>query len=202
MSYALNNDVMPKIQSGFRKNHSTSTVLLSILDKVTSLTLLDMSISFDSLNTELLIKKPKYCGIDNNILMWFSSYLLNRYQYTCIDTSSRKEISSKRLILFGVLQGSILGSLLFNIYTADLIQVIKYSSVHMYADDVQFYLAFDVLVSREAQAYTNHDLGEIKHWTLQNSLKLNPNKSIIFGTTNKLRALSNFQLSVGRQCNH
>ena len=65
----------------------------------------------------------------------------------------------------------------------------------MYADDVQLYLAFDVLASRDANIH--HDLGKIKHWSFQNSLTVNTNKSksIVFGTTNKLRALSNFQLS-------
>lgn len=205
--YMFNSDVIPKIQSGFQKNHGTSTTLLSILDdvlssinsdKVTSLTLLDMSKAFDSLNTELLLKKLKYYGINDNILMWFTSYLLNRYQYICLDTSSGRTISSKRLLLSGVPQGSILGPLLFNVYTADLPQVIKYSSMHMYADDVQLYLSFDILATEEAQAKINYDLNRIRNWTLQNSLILNPKKSknIVLGTPNRLRALANFQLFI------
>lgn len=205
--YVLNNNIIPKIQSGFRKDHGTSTALLSILDdaltsinsdKLTSLTLLDMSKAFDSLNTELLINKLKYYGINDNILTWFESYLLNRYQRICIDTSSGRKMSAERLLLSGVPQGSILGPLLFNIYTADLPQVTKYCSLHMYADDVQLYLAFDVERSNEAQTKINYDLNEIKNWTLQNSLVLNPNKSktIIVGTPNKLRAITNFQLSI------
>ena len=57
--YAVDSSILPVIQSGFRKSHSTSTVMCDIVDdilhawdqsNVTSLVLLDMSKAFDSIS--------------------------------------------------------------------------------------------------------------------------------------------------------
>jgi hypothetical protein len=68
---------------------------------------------FDSCSYDiLLLKKLGKLGLRGNVLAWFDSYLRNRMQQVDINGS----LSSTLEILFGVLQGSNLGPLLFLCY--------------------------------------------------------------------------------------
>ena len=50
--------------------------------------------------------------------------------------------SDRRGVLSGVPQGSILGPLLFSIYTRNITSCVKHCKVHQYADDTQLYYSF------------------------------------------------------------
>ncbi|KAJ3652703.1 hypothetical protein Zmor_018645 [Zophobas morio] len=75
--------IIPNVQSGFRKNYSTSTLLSSLTDDIlngfdnghiTSLTLLDMSKAFDSLDIDLLSVKLAYYGVTGQSMVWMQNY--------------------------------------------------------------------------------------------------------------------------------
>ena len=73
-------------------------------------------------------------------LAWFKSYLCGRHQIIKID----KSFSDSRLLEHGVPQGSVLGPLLFSLYTAPLSTIISsYGLIghHLYADDTQIYIS-------------------------------------------------------------
>ena len=77
---------------------------------------LDLSKAFDTVNHQILLSKLKFYGIGGIANAWFGSYLFNRHQYVAInDTNSRYAT-----INIGVLQGSILGPLLFLILINDM----------------------------------------------------------------------------------
>lgn len=77
----------------------------------------------------------------------------------------------------GVPQGSILGPLLFILYTADIVKQIHNSSYHLYADDVQIYVHTKPSEVNSAILKLNSDLDRIALWSLDNCLSLNPTKS-------------------------
>ena len=85
------------------------------------LVLLDLSAAFDTINHDLLLSRlEKRFGITGTVLNWFKSYLCNRSQFVGINQFQ----STKRDLLVGVPQGSVLGPLLYLLYTAPISDVI------------------------------------------------------------------------------
>ena len=93
--------------------------------------LTDLSKAFDCILHDLFIAKLAAYGFDYNSLQMLQSYLLNRKQRTKINNAYRKYCET----LFGIPQGSILGSLLFNIYICDMFYDINDCDIASYADD-------------------------------------------------------------------
>ena len=81
------NKVLYDYQSGFRKNHSTGTCLSFLNDKilkgfdnglVTGMILIDLQKAFDTINHDILLKKPCIVGFSDHTVKWFQSDLSNR----------------------------------------------------------------------------------------------------------------------------
>ena len=127
--------------------------------------------------------------VRTDALKWFESYLSDRTQSVCIDGKH----SAKRKLKYGVPQGSVLGPILFTLYTSTLREVIQPFGLdfHLYADDTQLYITFDptskqstdeVLKNIESCALA------IKSWMNSHLLKLNESKTellVISSTKNK-----------------
>ena len=174
-------------QSGYRKNHSCETATLTIYNDLLCLNdtkskvvllLLDLSAAFDTVNHGILIAKlKKIYGLKSTVIKWFKSYLSDR-TFTVTINGQR---SSKSYLRIGVQQGSILGPILFILYTKELNLIAEKHgfSIHLYADDTQLYIEFNPLI----QNFSNIEeriiacLQEIKTWMQLNKLKLNSDKT-------------------------
>jgi hypothetical protein len=146
-NYLSSADLLPPLQSGFRPNYSTETAVLRVLSDIllavdrgdfAALTLLDLTAAFDTVDHGILLQRLRITfGIDDAALKWFRSYLLGRTQRVCRGVTR----SSIVQLVCGLPQGSVLGPILFILYTADLIALIERLGLtpHLYADDIQIY---------------------------------------------------------------
>nr|CAI5838539.1 unnamed protein product [Callosobruchus analis] len=134
-NYLIERKIQPNIQSGFRQGNSTTTAMLKIVvsileaqdsDELTALVLLDYSKAFDLVEHKLLI--AKFSTRCRNLIQ---SCLKDRYQYVVINNMQSDILKMNK----GVPQGSVLGLLLFVLYTIDLCHNIQDCSLHQFADD-------------------------------------------------------------------
>ena len=141
--------LMTAFQSAYRKHHSTESALLNIQNDIllnmakgsdTAFTLLDLSAAFDSTDHSILLDRLNvYYGISELALGWFKSYLSGRTHSVKVGST----LSHPALLHYGVPLGSLLGPILFSLYTNLIGSIIhSHSSInyHFYTDDTQLYI--------------------------------------------------------------
>ncbi len=164
------------------KHRSTLKQLLSFMDEIqkglsnknhqVDVLYLDIKKAFDSVPHNELLIKLNHAGITGNTWRFFSCYLNNRKQYVSINglDSSLVQVTS------GVPQGSILGPLLFLIYINDLVNVPRFMSSFLFADDGK--LLKSVTSSSDCHSIQS-DLDSLNLWSSTSCLDFNVNKSFV-----------------------
>ena len=205
-SHFASNSLYNKFQSAYTKFHSTESTLLSLHDyliramsrqQLTCLCLLDLSAAFDTIDHSILLHRLRtWFGIHGTPLQWFQSYLSSRSFSVLIDGTK----SSFFPMSFGVPQGSVLGPLLFTIYTTPLSSLLSASPTqhHLYADDTQLYLTFSPSSFSSTIETLQNTIQAVANWMSANLLSLNPSKSefMVVGLPKQLSKLAQPSLSM------
>ncbi|RUS75909.1 hypothetical protein EGW08_016322 [Elysia chlorotica] len=207
-AYLTREGLASNFQSAYRECHSTETALLRVHNDIirwadqkhcTALVLLDLSAAFDTIDQDLLLHRLRtYFGIKGKALEWIASYLTERSQSvqifssaSCSSSSTGAVTSTAVPLCYGVPQGSVLGPVLFTLYTTPLSDIIEKHELHhhLYADDTQVYIPISEGNEDQQAVKIKNCLNEIKDWMLVNKLKLNDNKTeIMLLGTNQQRA--------------
>ena len=183
-SYLSDNNLLEPYQSAYRTGHSTETALLRVQNdivhaigdhKAVLLVLLDLSAAFDTVNHALLIDSLSHLGVKDTVLKWITSYLEDRTQAVKVNniTSSCHKVSC------GVPQGSVLGPLLFIIYTSSLGKLLRLSGYNyqLYADDTQIWATCKTSDVSNTMNQLEHCISIIQKWMSEHQLKLNDDKT-------------------------
>ena len=151
------------------------------------LILLDLSAAFDTVDHVILLSRLKQTfGVDGTAHRWFRSYLLGRTQYVRRG-ATRSTITR---LLCGVPQGSVLGPILFILYTIDLIPLIERHNLspHLYADDTQVSGSCRPSDVDTFALLAEECTHEVASWMRSNRLQLNSAKTeVLWCATNRRR---------------
>ena len=148
-SYLNSHNLYNACQSACRPGHSTETALLKVVDdlflsinkgNISVLALLDFSSAFDTIDHPILVHRLHTdFGLTDAVPQWFSSYLTDRTHY--VSLSNHYYVLAP--VHSGVHQGSILGPMLFTMYTKPLSAIIDSHSImhhHALKNNYYYYL--------------------------------------------------------------
>ena len=150
-----------------------------------------MSAAFDTVDHQILLHRlERSFGLTGNVLSWLTSFLDGRTQQVVFNGMA----SIVAALSSGIPQGSVLGPLLFLLYTADIPVIASDHGlgIHCYTDDGQLYIFeksgnADSMISKVTVC-----ISEIDKWMSSNRLKLNSEKTqfIWLGSSQQLQKIT------------
>ena len=197
-AYFVDHALFSPSQYAYRTCHSTEDAVIDAVEWMTrrvdaghvvAVTSIDLSKAFDSVDHGVLLTKLQWHGVDP---AWFRSYLDGRQQVV-------RGGSLSLPLSHGVPQGSLIGPILFSIFTNDLPSHLPHGRLVSYADDTQLLDSahpddLPILKSRQEDTIT-----AVQSYFTSNSLKMNPTKTtlLLVGTPHSLKKATSFQLCIG-----
>ena len=136
------NKLLSNAQHGFRPGRSPQTNLIEYLNTLTKwidagrsfdVIYLDFSKAFDRVCHKRLLAKLEAIGITGTLKRWLADWLRARRQRVKVE----EEVSEWAEVASSVIQGSVLGGTLFDIYIDDIIDIIIEALASIFADDTK-----------------------------------------------------------------
>ena len=193
--YLSENHLLSACQYAYRRGHSTEDAVIDAVSwavnkidsgELASITTIDLSKAFDSVDHGVLLRKLSWLGVPSH---WFRSYLSGRGQ---VVRGGSKVCSAN----FGVPQGSIVGPILFSVVVADLPGHLPHGRLICYADDTQLLDSSppDSESLSQLKIRLQESMASVHNWFKNNSLKMNASKTdfILLGTKKSLQKTSDF----------
>lgn len=212
MKFLEKNNILTENQHGFRSNKSTHTAVYAFYERLIEYieagecpvgVFCDLSRAFDCVDhNKLLIKLYAY-GIRGVALDWLSSFLKNRKQYVTLTYSFEGNIgntnSGYKENNIGVPQGSVLGPILFLIYTNELDTLTSDAFLIMYADDQS------LLISDKSdeilQQKCNSSLYMLNNWYCFYKQYFNTDKTQYIRFHNRQKSCTNLEIKISDNSN-
>jgi hypothetical protein len=173
------NKILYKHQYGFQRNKSTEHSIIHALNFIGQAmndnkycigVFFYLKKAFDVCSHDILLMKLSKMGVNGTALNWFKSYLSNRSQIVDINGT----FSSTRDIKISILQGSILGPILFLCFINDLYLSTSLFTL-MFADDT--FSAKSGLDLNDLISEVNDEINKLAVWFRANKLAVNINKT-------------------------
>ena len=147
-AYLNSDNLYNTCQSAYRAGYSTDSAFLKVVNdlflspnkgNISVLALLDFSSAFDTIDHPILVHRLHTdFGFTDAVLQWFPSYL------TIVRTTSLSDhCSALAPVHSGVPRVTVLGPILFNMYTKPLSAIIDSHSIihYSFADDLQLQMS-------------------------------------------------------------
>ena len=128
----------------------------------------DFAKAFDVVCHRRLLIKIEAIGITGKLKAWIKDWLTGRKQRVIVDG----EMSEWIEVVSGVLQGTVLGGTLFNIFVNDLVELIK-SIILMFADDTKIAHSIE---SEEDAKELQEDIDRLGAWATEWGMRFNVSK--------------------------
>ncbi|KAK7095475.1 hypothetical protein V1264_006874 [Littorina saxatilis] len=168
---------------GFRSGYSCETQLLTTMHDImkshdagrqVDVAILDFSKAFDTVPHGRLLSKLHHYGVRGPVHQWITCFLTQRSMRVVLEGAESEEVT----VMSGVLQGTVLGPLLFLCHINDLPQSVK-STVRLFADDCLLY--------REIRTFQDHltlqeDLRQLEQWAHKWGMQFNAKKCYILSS--------------------
>ena len=170
-------DLTGKSQYGFKAKHSTSLAGQKLQSLITQslekghyalMSSIDLSAAFDVVNVDLLLKRLRIIGLPGDLIELIRIWLDQRYYYVTIENDN----SYVHTCTVGTVQGSILGPILYALFVAPLLDLVKLT---LFADDNYIIASNDDLTALiNDMKFT---LEMITKWLRDSGLKVNDEKT-------------------------
>lgn len=180
LSHIKENNVYLPEQFGFRAEHATTHQLLRVANKInhgfninnaTGIVFLDVAKAFDKVWHNGIVYKLNALKFPISQVEMIDSYLRDREFRVNVNGT----LSSKRNIKSGVPQGSVLGPVLFNLYTNDIPADSHKTSIALYADDAA--VISSSWSSEEVGKNLQIALDTLHEWYSKWKITINPSKT-------------------------
>ena len=185
-SYLEERKLIPIVQTGFRKEHSTMINLKRMYThaysrstrathpEYTVMVFFDAKKAFDSVWHTGLLHKAMKDGLPGRVIRFLRAWLNNRQLRVRIGQTCSNTVQLDS----GVPQGSVLAPLVWNYYTGDIPSTISsHSSTAVYADDTSTATSHRNLDT--AVSLAQEEIWQLNDWTLKSRIKFEPKKTHI-----------------------
>lgn len=200
LDYFNEHNILYENQSAYRANFSCESALnLLISDckdaiengEMVVAVFLDLKRAFETVSRENTANKLSRIGINGNELNWFKSYMSNRKQRV----NYNNNLSEAKIVPIGLAQGTQLSVCFFLLYVNDIVKVVNYGKMYLFADDAVIIVTNKNI--NEAFNQMNSDLKNVYKWLNQNKLKLNAKKTEYMIISKKEIDLGNLVIKIG-----